>query len=61
MPEAPVLVTWGIPSDGKPVPFDIEPGSTKSIDAWRGFLQGMGARWVRAPVLVVSDLSAGRA
>ena len=55
----PVLVAWGMTSDGKPVLLGIEPGSTESIDAWRGFLQGMCARGLRAPVLVVSDGATG--
>ena len=55
----PVLVAWGITTDGRPVLLSIEPGSTESIDAWRDFLQGMTARGLRAPALVVSDGGAG--
>jgi putative transposase len=31
----PVLVAWGITTDGKPALLSIEPGSSESIDAWR--------------------------
>jgi len=37
----PVLVAWGITTEGKPVLLSIEPGSSESIDAW----------WVCSPVL----------
>jgi len=55
----PVLVAWGITTDGKPVLLSIEPGSTESTDAWRGFLQSMTARGLRTPLLVISDGGAG--
>jgi transposase-like protein len=55
----PVLVAWAMTSDGRPVLLAIEPGATESIDAWRAFLQGMIARALRAPTLVVSDGGAG--
>ena len=55
----PVLVAWGITTDGRPVLLSIEPGSTESIDAWRDFLQQMTARGLRTPTLVVSDGGAG--
>jgi transposase-like protein len=55
----PVLVAWGITTDGKPVLLSIEPGSSESIDAWRDFLRQMTARGLREPLLVVSDGGAG--
>ena len=55
----PVLVAWGMTTDGRPVLLAVEPGATESIDAWRAFLVGMVERGLRAPVLVVSDGGAG--
>jgi putative transposase len=55
----PVLVAWGITTDGKPVLLSVEPGATESIDAWRDFLEQMAGRGLRAPSLVVSDGGAG--
>jgi len=55
----PVLVAWGITTNGRPVLLSIEPGSAESIDAWRDFLRSMTARGLRAPTLVVSDGGAG--
>ena len=55
----PVLVAWGMTTDGKPALLGVEPGATESTDAWRGFLAGMVARGLRAPVLVISDGGAG--
>ena len=55
----PVLVAWGITTEGKPVLLSIEPGSSESIDAWRDFLRQMTARGLREPLLVVSDGGAG--
>lgn len=55
----PVLVAWGMTSDGRPVLIAIEPGASESTDAWAGFLTGMSDRGLRAPVLVVSDGGAG--
>ena len=55
----PVLVAWGMTTDGRPVLLAVEPGATESADAWRGFLTGMVERGLRAPVLVISDGGAG--
>lgn len=55
----PVLVAWGMTTDGRPVLLGVEPGATESADAWRGFLAGMVERGLRAPVLVISDGGAG--
>ena len=58
-PAEPVLVAWGITTDGKPVLLSVEPGATESIDAWRDFLEQMAGRGLRAPSLIVSDGGAG--
>ena len=58
-PAEPVLVAWGITTDGKPVLLSVEPGASESIDAWRDFLEQMTARDLRAPSLVISDGGAG--
>jgi putative transposase len=58
-PAEPVLVAWGITTDGKPVLLSIEPGASESIDAWRGFLSGMNSRGLRQPTLIISDGGAG--
>ena len=58
-PAEPVLVAWGITTDGRPVLLSIEPGSSESTDAWRDFLEKMTARGLREPLLVVSDGGAG--
>jgi transposase-like protein len=58
-PAEPVLVAWGITTEGSPVLLGIEPGSSESIDSWRSFLQGMTGRGLRAPSLVISDGGAG--
>jgi transposase-like protein len=51
----PVLVAWGIDTSGKPHLLGLEPGSSESTDAWADFLQGMLARGLRPPLLVISD------
>jgi len=55
----PVLVAWGITTDGKPVLVGLAPGSAESHDAWADFLAGLVARGLRAPLLVVSDGAEG--
>jgi putative transposase len=55
----PVLVAWGITTDGKPVLVGLAPGSSESHDAWADFLAGLVARGLRAPLLVVSDGAEG--
>ncbi len=37
----------------------LEPGASESTDAWAGFLEGMVARGLRAPLLVISDGAPG--
>jgi putative transposase len=51
----PVLVAWGITTDGKPVLVGLAPGSSESHDAWAGFLAGLVTRGLRAPLLIISD------
>jgi putative transposase len=51
----PVLVAWGIDTDGKPVFLGLAPGAAESTDAWRALLQDLIDRGLGAPLLVVSD------
>jgi transposase-like protein len=51
----PVLVAWGITTNGKPVLVGLAPGSSESHDAWADFLAGLVARGLRAPLLIISD------
>jgi putative transposase len=51
----PVLVAWGIDTDGKPVFLGLAPGAAESTDAWRALLRDLIDRGLGAPLLVVSD------
>lgn len=51
----PVLVAWGISTDGKPVFLGLAPGTAESTDAWRGLLEDLKDRGLGAPLLVISD------
>jgi putative transposase len=51
----PVLVAWGIDTDGRPVFLGLSPGAAESTDAWRGLLEDLGDRGLGAPLLVISD------
>jgi putative transposase len=51
----PVLVAWGIDTDGKPVFLGLAPGAAESTDAWRALLEDMTDRGLGAPLLVISD------
>ena len=51
----PVLVAWGIDTDGKPIFLGMSPGGAESTDAWAGFLEELTDRGLRAPLLVISD------
>jgi transposase-like protein len=51
----PVLVAWGIDTDGKPVFLGLGPGGTESAEAWCGFLTDLADRGMTAPLLVISD------
>jgi len=55
----PVLAAWGMTTEGRPVLVGLEPGASESTDAWAGFLEGMVARGLRAPLLVISDGAPG--
>jgi putative transposase len=51
----PVLVAWGISTDGKPVFLGLAPGAAESTDAWRGLLEDLKDRGLGVPLLVISD------
>jgi putative transposase len=51
----PVLVAWGIDTDGRPVFLGLAPGAAESTDAWRGLLEDLKDRGLGAPLLVISD------
>ena len=55
----PVLAAWGMTTEGRPVLVGLEPGASESTDAWRSFLNGMVARGLRPPLLVISDGAPG--
>ena len=54
-PAEPVLVAWGIDTDGKPVFLSLQAASSESTDAWDDFLADLGARGLRPPLLVITD------
>jgi transposase-like protein len=51
----PVLVAWGIDTDGKPCFLGLAPGAAESTDAWRALLADLADRGLGAPLLVISD------
>jgi transposase-like protein len=51
----PVLVAWGIDTNGKPVFLGLAPGAAESTDAWRALLEDLKDRALGAPLLVISD------
>src|SRR4029450_6185152 len=51
----PVLVAWGIDTNGKPCFLGLAPGAAESTDAWRALLEDLKARGLGAPLLVISD------
>jgi putative transposase len=55
----PVLAAWGITTMGKPVLVGLAPGGSESTDAWSGFLDDLGDRGLRPPLLVISDGAGG--
>jgi len=55
----PVLAAWGITTEGRPMLVDLDAGASESTDAWKAFLDGMVARGLRPPPLVVSDGAPG--
>lgn len=55
----PVLVAWGLDTDGHPHLVALSAASSESTDAWGDFLADLKARGLRAPLLVISDGAAG--
>lgn len=55
----PVLVAYGITTVGAPVLLAVEPGGDESHDAWKDFFDGLKARGLRPPLLVITDGGAG--
>ena len=55
----PVLAAWGITTEGRPVLVGLDSDASESTDAWKGFLDGLVSRGLRAPLLVVSDGAPG--
>jgi putative transposase len=55
----PVLVAWGITSDGRPRLLAVDAVSAESHDAVVGFLRSLVARGLRPPLLTVTDGAPG--
>jgi len=55
----PVLAAWGITTAGKPVLVGLDAAGNEGNDAWDEFLDGLKARGLRPPLLVISDGAAG--
>ena len=55
----PVLAAWGIDTDGKPVFVGLDAAAAESHDGWADYLDELEARGLRAPLLIISDGSAG--
>jgi len=55
----PVLVAYGITTEGNPVFLHLDGVSAESTDACVGFLEDMVARGLGSPVLVISDGAPG--
>ena len=51
----PVLAAWGITTEGRPVLVGLDSGASESTDTWKGFLDGLVARGLQPPLLVVSN------
>jgi hypothetical protein len=51
----PVLVAWGIDTDGKPCFLGLAPGAAESTHAWRALLIDLIDRGLSRPLLVISD------
>jgi transposase-like protein len=54
-----VLSAYAILEDGRPILLHLDLGPRESYDAWLSFLQDMGARGLRDPLLVIFDGAAG--
>jgi transposase-like protein len=55
----PVLVAWGITSDGRPRLLAVDAVSAESHDAVVGFLRDLVARGLRSPLLTITDGAPG--
>jgi transposase-like protein len=55
----PVLAAWGVTTAGKPVLVGLDAAGNEGNDAWDDFLDGLKARGLRPPLLVISDGAAG--
>lgn len=58
-PAEPVLVAWGIDTNGKPHLIGIAASANESTDAWSQFLDDLVTRGLASPLLVVSDGAPG--
>jgi transposase-like protein len=58
-PATPILVAWGITTEGKPVLVALEAAANEGTDAWDGFVDSLADRGLRAPLMVISDGAAG--
>lgn len=58
-PATPILVAWGITTEGKPVLVALEAAANEGTDAWDEFVDSLADRGLRAPLLVISDGAAG--
>ena len=58
-PTEPVLVAWGIDTDGKPHLVGLTASASEPTDAWREFLDDLVRRGLHSPLLVVSDGAPG--
>jgi len=57
--KAPVLVALGVRSGGQKGVLDLELLASESTEAWAGFVQGLLARGLRRPCLVIMDGNKG--
>lgn len=55
----PLLAAWGITTEAKPAFVGLDPAANEGNDAWDGFLEGLKARGLKSPLLVISDGAAG--
>lgn len=50
-----ILCAWAICSDGRKVLLHIEAAQSESKECWEAFFEGMLARGLRQPLLIISD------
>jgi putative transposase len=55
----PLLAAWGITTAAKPAFVGLDAAANEGNDAWDGFLEGLKARDLASPLLVISDGAAG--